>query len=854
MFRITLGGLIAHKVRYALTALAVLLGVSFMAGTLILTDTIGRTFDGLFADIYRGTSAVVRAPEAFDESPSFTAQRPLIDAGLEQRVRQVPGVAAVRIGISGYAQLVGRDGKPIGNPGAGAPTLGQAWIDGAAMNPYQLEPGGRAPQTATEVAIDKHSADVGHLRVGEQVLVLTRASPQRYTISGIVRWGSADSPLGASITLFDRATAERVLGAPGKVDEIDVAAAPGISQQEMVHRLRTALPGHGLEIVTGAQITKEGQTTVRQALAFFDTFLLVFAVIALFVGSFLIFNTFSIVVAQRLRELALLRALGASRGQVVRSVVGESVVIGALASAAGLGAGIGLAIVLRALLGAVGIDIPATGLVVSSRTVLVCLALGTAVTVAAALSPARKAGKVAPVAALRDVEVSEETRKLRRTVSGAAVTGAGVALLFTGLFGDVGDRLELVGAGGAVTFLGVAVLGPLLSRPLCRVLGAPLRWTGVTGVLARNNAMRSPKRTASTAAALMVGVALVALMSVLAASLKASVGAVIDKAMRADFVVSSGNVQPGSPVGFSPGLHRRLAALPQVASSTGVRADTVSIAGHTSPVLAADPRYVDDLFDVGVIDGDLSRMTGSGVAISQHIAQARHLTMGAHVAVAFSRAGRQIFTVQAIFTQRDLGGDYFLPLVAAQRYFNLQLDFQVYVKLADGVTPAAGRDAIESVLTRYPTAHLLDRTQYKEQQLSQIDQLLNLVYGLLALALLIALVGIANTLGLSIHERTRELGLLRAVGMTRGAAARHGPRRSGDHRAARSGGGPARRHTARLGGRAGDVRPRRPATIRPGRAVAHRRGDSPRASGVAAAAAPGRRAARLDVLRAITTE
>ena len=694
MFRITLGGLIAHKVRYALTALAVLLGVSFMAGTLILTDTIGRTFDGLFADIYRGTSAVVRAPEAFDESPSFTAQRPLIDAGAG--AAGAPGTRS-RGGPDRHQRLcpTGRPRRQTDRqPGRGCADPGPGMDRRRRHEPAtNSNPAGgrhRRPPRWRSTSTQRTSGTYGS---ASRSWSLPEQSPQRYTISGIVRWGSADSPLGASITLFDRATAERVLGAPGKVDEIDVAAAPGISQQEMVHRLRTALPGHGAgDRHRRARSRRKGRTTVRQALAFFDTFLLVFAVIALFVGSFLIFNTFSIVVAQRLRELALLRALGASRAQVVRSVVGESVVIGALASAAGLGAGIGLAIVLRALLGAVGIDIPATGLVVSSRTVLVCLALGTAVTVAAALSPARKAGKIAPVAALRDVEVSEETRKLRRTVSGAAVTGSASRCCSPGCSATSAIASSLVGAGGAVTFLGVAVLGPLLSRPLSRVLGVPLRWTGVTGVLARNNAMRSPKRTASTAAALMVGVALVALHE-RASRLAEGIGRRGHRQGDAGRFRGEQRERPARQPGrLQPRpahtAWRHCRRLPRPPACGPTRSASP---GTPHPVLAADPRYVDALFDVGVIDGDLSRMTGSGVAISQHIAQARHLTMGAHVAVTFSRAGRQIFTVQAIFTQRDLGGDYFLPLVAAQRYFNLQLDYQVYVKLADGVTPAAGR-------------------------------------------------------------------------------------------------------------------------------------------------------------------
>ncbi len=768
MWRITLVGLVTHKVRYALTALAVLLGVAFMAGTFVLTDTIGRTFDGLFTDVYHSTSAVVRGKQAFTPSINFTSQRQKVDASLMDVVREVPGVVEVRAGIEGYAQLVGKNGKAIGNPAAGAPTLGEAWNVGSErMNPYHFLAGSRPPVTGSEVAIDKHSADVGHLGVGDQVLVLTQHAPKRYRITGIFRWGSADSPLGASITLFDLDTAMAVLSEPGKVDEIDVAAAGGVSQQQMVTRLRAAVPDPGLEIVTGQKVTEEGQSAVRKAMGFFNTFLMVFALVALFVGCFLIFNTFSIVIAQRMRELALLRAVGATRGQVMRSVLGESVIIGVLASAAGLGAGIGLAIALRALLDALGLDIPSTGLLISTRTIVVSMVVGTAITVLAALSPARKAGKVAPVAALQEVAVNEETRKLRRALSGAAVTLGGLALLMVGLFTNVDNRVAFVGAGAAATFLGIAVLGPLISRPLSAVIGAPLRWRGPSGQLARDNAMRTPKRTSATAAALMVGVALVALMSVLASSIKSSVGSIIDSTMRADFVVTGGG-QPGGPSGFSPTLAQRLSTLPEVASSTAIRAGAVRIAGSGTVVLAVDPRHTADLFDIGLVSGNVETMTPNGIAVSQRAADDHHLKIGSPVEVTFTSTGTKTFTVQAVYTARELAGDYVLPIAAASQNFNSKLDFQVYVKLAQGVAAASGRAAIDSVLNSYPTATLMDRTEYKKQQVAQVDQMLNLVYGLLGLALIIALVGIANTLALSIHERTRELGLLRAVGMTRG--------------------------------------------------------------------------------------
>jgi putative ABC transport system permease protein len=767
MWRITLPGLLAHKVRYALTAVAVVLGVAFLAGTLIFTDTIKNTFDGLFNDVYRNTSAVVRAKQPVTPDANLTNQRQLIDARLVEAVRRIPGVAQTQLGVDGYAQLVGKDGTAIGNPAAGAPTLGEAWMPGAdSMSPYRFLSGGRPPRTGDEVAIDKHSADVGHIAVGDRVTVLTKRSPHEYTVTGLVRWGTADSPLGASITLFDLKTAERVLAEPGRANEIDVAAEHGVSQEELANRLRAALRDSNVEVVTGSTVIEEGQTGIHRALAFFDTFLLVFAAVALFVGSFLIFNTFSIVVAQRMRELALLRAVGASRGQMVRSVLGESVAIGIVASLVGLGAGLGLAVGLRGLLAAFGFALPSSGLLVTPRTVVVSILAGTLITLAAAVMPAWKAGKVAPVAALRAVVVDEETRRVRRSGSGALVLAVGSGLLLVGLFADVPHRMSYVGAGAAALFLGVAVLGPVISRPVARAVGAPLRWSGVAGLLARNNGVQNPKRTSAAAAALMVGVALVSLIAVMASSTTSSIGSVIDSSMRADFVVS-GAGQPGGESGFSPALQRQVTALPEIASATGVRSGTVRIGTTTLVVLAVDPRHVDDLFDVEVKQGSFATMGDSGIAISQQIADYRHLGVGDRMSVVFTTTGTKTFTVRVIYGARTLAGDYVLPLAAARQNFSSKLDFQVYVKLAANVSPAAGRHAIERVLADYPNATLLDRTEYKHEQEAQIDQMLSLMYGLLGLALVIALIGIANTLALSIYERTRELGLLRAVGMTR---------------------------------------------------------------------------------------
>jgi putative ABC transport system permease protein len=768
MWRITLAGVVAHRLRYALTALAVLLGVAFIAGTFVLNDTINASFNGLFNQIYQGTSAVVRAAEPFNPGTNLQVQRQRIPASLAGRLAKVPGVKAVAADIEGYAQLVTRKGKPIRGTSSGAPALGVAWTGTSALNPLRLLPGGQPPRTSSQVVIDKHSAAVGHFRVGEKVTVLSQLHPATYTITGIATWGRADSPLGATIAAFTPGTAARVLGQRGKVSQIDIEAAPHVTQPELMSRLRAAIRGTpGVQVVSGQAVIAEGQQSIHQALSFIGVFLLVFAFVALFTGSFVIFNTFSIIVAQRLRELALLRAVGASRRQVTSSVLSESLIIGVLASAAGLVAGIGLAIGLKAGLAALGFDLPATGLVVAPRTVLVSPAAGIVITILAAVSPARRAARIPPVAAMQDVAAEPRRPSVLRAVRGAILVAGGAAALGTGLSGAAGNRVTLTGAGAVAVFTGVAILGPFIARPVSRLIGAPLALRGTTGQLGRQNAMRNPSRTAVTAAALMVGVTLVSLTAIVASSVKASVGGIIDSAVRADFIVTSGTALGGS-AGFSPRLERSLAALPQVRATAGIRSGVVKIDGKVTSVVATNPVQAAPLFNLGITRGQLGTMTSLGIAVSTQVAVGQHLALGSPVRITFASNGSKTYTVQAIYSVRDLAGDYILPLTAARAHFPQALDADVFVKLAPGVSAQAGRHAIGKVLAAYPTATLEDQVQYKAQQAQQVNQLLNLVYGLLALAVIIALIGIANTLALSVHERTHELGLLRAVGTTRG--------------------------------------------------------------------------------------
>lgn len=764
MIRITLDNLWARKFRLLASSMAVLVGVAFMSGTLVLADTMGRSFDGLFTDAFDGVDVVVRAEPALaeDQFQFGGGSRPRFDDALIDTVATVDGVAAAGGEVEGFAQLIGADGEPIGDP-MGAPQLGVVWPEIDQINPMVLVDG-RAPDGVGEVVIDRGSSNAGELSVGDTTLVLTAAGPFEVTIVGVATWGDVDSPLGASITAWDLAAAQQVLAEPGRIDAISVVA-DGVSQSELRDLIAQVVPD-GIEVITGADITEENQSAVREGLAFFNTFLLTFALIALFVGSFIIYNTFSILVAQRSREMALLRAVGASKGQVLGATLLEAAAIGLVASVVGLVAGVGVAGLLKGLFALIGLEVPAGGTVVSGGTVVAAFVAGLGVTLSAAIIPARRAARIPPVAALSAAAVEAPAKSVLRSVAGVAVTALGVALLAAGLFAEVDNAVAIVGAGALVTFVGVAVIGPLLARPAARLLGAPLaRWRGVAGKLARQNAMRNPRRTASTAAALMIGVALVAFITIIAESTRASVREAIGESFRGDIVVNSGSFGFG---GFGPDLNEQIAGVDGVAATSPLRVAPAEVDGTASVLVGVDPTALEQIFDIGVESGGLAGFDERSIAVHRDAAETAAVGVGDTLEVRFVEGGLQQMTVGAVFSNRDLvGSDHVVGTSAFDAYAPGQGDLLVLVDLDDTADLADVTGQIEAAAASYPNASVLDQTEFADQQAASFDPILGLVYVLLALSVLVALLGIANTLALSIHERTRELGLLRAVGMTR---------------------------------------------------------------------------------------
>lgn len=759
MIRLSLRSILDHKARFLMTGFAVVLGVSFVVGSLVVTDTVRATFTTLFTEVNEGVDLQVRSEVAFELTEGEEADREPLDAGLVEQLRAVDGVAAAEGVVEGVAQPVDASGEAVTT--AGAPLLGFSW--GPTDDAYPVDLALGTKPGPGEIAIDQQTFDDHDFSLGDEVEVLVPSGNETFTLVGTVVFGESNSLAGARLTMFEPGDAQRVFDRVGRWDAVQVVTEPGADVAAVRTALAEVLPG-GTEVVTGQELADEEIASVDGFIDIFGNVLLGFAAVALFVSSFSIHNTFSIVLGQRVRELALLRAVGASDRQVRRSVLVESAVLGTVASLLGIAGGLATATGLRALMNTAGMGIPADGLVLEPRSIVAGLVVGIGVTVFASVLPARTAARVAPVEALREGLLPAPRATRRRLVAGAAVTTVGAVLFGLGLVaGDTTAMLGGMGAGAVLLFLGIAALSPLFAAPVARLLGAPIaRIFGLPGSIARENAVRNPTRTASTASALVIGLALVTTVTVVGTSVKESFAAATEQAVAADFVISEPSWN-----GFSPELARSLEQAPEFDAVSPVRFGEFRIDGNTREVVAVNADG-GDVVDIDVTSGQTISELGAGeLMVFEDPARDLGLEPGDTVDVEFTRSGVQTLTVTGIYADATFAGNYVISTETWDANYSDSLDDSVFVRVADGVSAHAASAAITAATADYPQVTVEDRQEFLESQAAMLDQVLVVVNALLLLAVIIAVLGIGNTLALSVFERTRELGLLRAVGMSR---------------------------------------------------------------------------------------
>jgi putative ABC transport system permease protein len=748
MAKVTLRNLAAHKIRLVLTAISVILGVAFVAGTLIFTDTMNKQFDDLFDKVGKNVAVDVRAKKVVDEGDDDGNTAVPVPASILEKVRTIPGVKNPVGNVNGYAAVVGPNGKTIGSEQNGPPQVGTNWNPAGSGNDLSA---GRPPAGPNEVAIDAATAKKGHFKLGDTVKVAVQGPPQQMKVVGLIDTGNT---MGATITAFDTPTAQRLMLKPGYFSDIEMGTT-GPSETQLRDRVAKVLP-QNYEAVTGTKMRDESRSEIGKMMSFFRTFLLVFAFISIFVGGFIIFNTFSMLVAQRTRELALLRAIGAGRPQVTRAVIGEAIAVGFVGSTLGLLAGAGLASLLQAQM----MKESASGLVFTATPFIWSYAVGIIVTVVSAYFPARRAAKVPPVAAMRD-DVALPQRSLRiRVALGSTITLIGAALISLGLFGGGSNPVIPVGVGAFMVFIGVAMLAPVISVPVVKVLGAPFAaLLGTPGRLAQQNALRNPRRTAATAAALMIGLALITTVNVMGSSMRASVEKQVDKQFGADYII-----EPTGAGGVGDEVAKKVAGTPGVDGASPVYAGNAKINGKRAAYVSGDMNVLIEGARLKVLsgNGDVGR---DGMLVDKDTAKKQKWTVGSTVPVTFPDGKSQQLRLTGIYDKSDMIGPRLIAQPVYMAHTATPSVDSIVVNAAN--TNASTKTAIENTLKEYPNLKVSDQAAIKKDARKQVDGFVTFLTILLVMSVIIAAVGVINTLALSVIERTREIGLLRAIGISR---------------------------------------------------------------------------------------
>ncbi|MFI1764351.1 ABC transporter permease [Streptomyces sp. NPDC020800] len=760
MFRTALRNVLAHKARLLMTVLAVMLGVAFVSGTLVFTNTISDAYQKSSAKGFDHVDVAITAKHQ-DSEGDRVGKTPELTQALVDKAAKVPGAASATGVVTGFTAIAGKDGKLVG--GDWQSEGGNYWGTKDARYPLTS---GHAPRGKDEVLIDSKTAERAGYKVGDTVHLSVDGPVLTPRISGIFTTDDGNVAAGGSLALFDTPTAQALFNKKGSYDEIDVEAASGTSQTALKSTLDKALPSHLVESTTGKRLADDQAKMISSSMSGLKQALLVFAGIALFVGTFIIANTFTMLVAQRTKELALLRAVGASRRQVTRSVLIEAFVVGTVAGVTGLVAGIGIGAGLRSLLGSFGAAMPDGPLVITPGTVVSALAVGIVITVLAAWLPGRRAAKIPPVAAMSSVHAKATTKSLvLRNTFGALFSAAGIAVVLAATSMDADAAQGPMGLGAVLLIIGVFILTPLLSRPLIAAASPVLRLFGVSGKLARQNSVRNPRRTAATASALMIGLTLITGMTVMAGSLQTAIDKMASSAVRADYIVSMANRSP-----LSPEVAKKIAATDGVTASSPLRNAESRIGGKTEFLTGVNGPVIGELTDLKVQDGQF-KVDRTHVVVDKDRAKEYGWRAGSEFTAHYEDGKAQKLTVAGIYEGNDLLNGIIADNGAVTPHLKDPADMQVMVKTADGASDAV-KTKLEKALGTNPAILVQDKQDISNGIAKMFTTMLNMLYGLLGMAVIVAVLGVINTLAMSVFERSQEIGMLRAIGLDRKAVKR----------------------------------------------------------------------------------